>query len=93
MRLVVLALLVVGCNGCQAPQPPTGPTNPPPPVHADAGSPCAAACDAAQQRCPKAVIDAYECTVRCTEGMRQLTGNSPACLAGTLTCSDKGGCP
>lgn len=94
MRLAAIALLVAGCSSC-APQPtpapvPSGP--PPAPIHADAGDACAMACEAAVILCPHPVMPQAECAARCAEGMRQLTGNTPKCLAGTLLCSDKAGC-
>lgn len=93
--LLVAALLLVGCQGCQQPQPtPVIPTTAPPPVMADAGSPCASACEAAAALCSPTAMPIPECSARCTEGTRQLSGGSaqPRCLAAELMCSRKDWC-
>lgn len=94
MRTLVAALLLAGCNGCAQtpPSPPVGPT--PPPVHADAGSPCAAACQAASTLCDRPALTVEQCTTTCVEGMAQLSGKTatPMCLAAELMCSSKEWC-
>ena len=101
MRALVLALLVVACDGgCNAtviggtPTPPTSTGTPPPPVVADAGDACMAACNATVALCPQTKMTPGICAAQCAEAMRQLSGPSanPRCLAAELRCSSKEWC-
>jgi hypothetical protein len=97
MRLVLLALIVLGCAApsCQptpTPAPPPAPTTAPVPVVADAGTPCANACSSAILSCAKPLLTQDVCVFRCTEGMANLTGMTPACFASVAVCNGKVGC-
>lgn len=100
MRAFLLVALLAGLGGWPscAPstgQPPPVPTTSVPPVHADAGAPCATSCDAAAKLCDRPVMSVAECATRCTQSMENLSGPTatPRCFAAILICNSKEWCP
>lgn len=89
MKALVLALLVVACDGCApktGPVPaPTGST--PPPVTADGGGGCAAACEDAHGRCAAPEVTVQDCVSFCRLAGEQLEAKSARCRALIVTCS------